>query len=47
MSFLMAQCAEGYQILGNVITQSAARLNVVDLKTLRSPAPLATPTVSL
>jgi hypothetical protein len=47
MCFLMAQCAEGDQILGNVITQSASRLNMMDLEALRSPAPLATPAISL
>jgi len=34
MGFLMARCAEGDQILGSVIAQSAARLNVMDSKTL-------------
>ena len=38
MGFLMARFAEGDQILGSVIAQSAARLNVMDLKTLCSPA---------
>ena len=47
MGLLMARCAQGDQILGSVITQSASRLNVMDLKTLRSPAPLATPAISL
>jgi len=47
MGFLVARCAEGNQILGSVIAQSAARLNVMDLKTLCSPAPLATPAISL
>jgi hypothetical protein len=47
MGFLMARCAEGDQILGSVIAQSASRLNVMDLKTLDAPAPLAMPAVSL
>ena len=47
MGFLMARCAEGDQILGSVIAQSASRLNVMDLKTLDAPARLATPAVSL
>ena len=47
MGFLVARCAEGNQILGSVIAQSAARLNVMDLKTLCSPARLAAPAVSL
>ena len=47
MGFLMARCAEGDQILGSVIAQSASRLNVMDLKTLRSPARLATPAITL
>src|ERR1019366_3289825 len=38
MGFLMARCAEGDHILGRVITQSASRLNVMDLKTLDAPA---------
>ena len=47
MGFLMARCAEGDQILGSVIAQSAPRLNVMDLKILHSPARLATPAISL
>jgi hypothetical protein len=47
MGFLMTRCAEDDQILGSVIAQSAPRQNVMDLKTLHSPAPLATPAVSL
>ena len=47
VSFLMARRAEGDQILGSVIAQSASRLNVMDLETLRSSAALATPAVSL
>jgi hypothetical protein len=47
MCFLMARCAEGDQILGCVIAQSAPPLNMMDLKILHMPAPLATPAVSL
>ena len=47
MCFLMARCAEGNQILGSVIAQSTPRLNVMDLKILHAPAPLASPAVSL
>jgi hypothetical protein len=47
MSLLMARCAESDQILRSVIAQSAAWLNVMDLKTFDTPARLATPSVSL
>jgi hypothetical protein len=47
MGFLMARRAEGDQILGSVIAQSAPRLNVMDLKILHAPARLATPAISL
>ena len=47
MGSLMARCAEGDKILGNVIAQPASRLNVMDLKSLDAPAPLATPAISL
>jgi hypothetical protein len=47
MGFLMAPCAKSYEILGSVIAQSAAWLNVMNLKTLDAPARLATPAVSL
>jgi hypothetical protein len=47
MGFLMARHAKGDQIFGNIIATSASRLNVMDLKTLHSPAPLATPAISL
>jgi hypothetical protein len=47
MSFSMARRAEGDQILSSVIAQSAPRPNVVDLKILHAPAPLATPAISL
>ena len=46
MGFLMARCAEGDQILGSVIAQSATPLNVMDLKIRQAPARLATPAVS-
>jgi len=46
MGLLMARCAEGDQILGRVIAPSAPPLNVMDLKVLHSPAPLASPTIS-
>ena len=47
MSFLVALYAKGYQVLSHVITQSAPRLNVMDLKSFHSPARLAAPAVSL
>jgi hypothetical protein len=47
MGFLMTRCAEGDQILRSVITESASRPNVMDLKTLHTPARLATPSISL
>jgi hypothetical protein len=45
MGFLMARRTEGDQILGSVIAQSAPRLNMMDLKILDSPTPLATPSI--
>ena len=47
MGFLMARFAEGDQILGSVIAQSATPLNVMDLKIFHLPTPLASPAVSL
>jgi len=47
MCFLVARRAEGDQVFGDIIAQSAPRPNVVDLKILHAPAPLATPAVSL
>ena len=47
MGFLMARCTEGDQILGSVITQTASRSNVMDLKALDAAARLATPAISL
>ncbi len=44
---LVALDAKSYEILSRVITKTAPRLDVMDLKILHSPAPLATPTVSL
>jgi hypothetical protein len=47
MGFLMARSAEGDQILGSVIAESAPRPNVMDLEILHSPARLATPAIAL
>jgi hypothetical protein len=47
MGFLMARRAQGDQILGNIISESAPRLNVMDLKIFHPPARLTTPAVSL
>ena len=47
MGLLMARCAEGDQILSSVIAQSASWQNVMDLKILHAPAPLASPAISL
>jgi len=47
MGFLMARRAEGNQILGCVIAQSASRLDMMDLKIFHAPARLTTPTISL
>lgn len=47
MRLSMARRAEDNQIFGSVIAQPAARLNVMDLKTLHPSAPLASPAVSL
>jgi hypothetical protein len=47
VSFLVAFDAESDEILGRIIAQAAPRLNVMDLKILRSPAGLAMPAVSL
>jgi hypothetical protein len=43
----MALDAKGDKIIGRVITQLAARPNVMDLKILHAPARLASPAVSL
>ena len=47
MGFLVAGRAECDQILGNVISESAPRLNVMNLKIFHAPARLATPSVAL
>ena len=47
MGSLMARRAEGDQILGNIISESAPRLNVMDLKIFHPPARLTAPAVSL
>jgi hypothetical protein len=47
MGFLMARRAEGDQILGSVIAQSASPLNMVDLKIFNISARLTTPAISL
>jgi hypothetical protein len=47
MDFLMARRAEGDQILGRIIAQSAPPLNMMDLKFLHAPARLTTPPISL
>jgi hypothetical protein len=47
VSFLVAHHTKNYQILGLIIAQTAARLNVMDFETFDRAARLATPTVSL
>jgi hypothetical protein len=47
MGITVAISAERYQIFICVVTQSASRANVVDLKTIGSPAILASPSVAL
>ena len=47
MGFLMARRAEGDQILGNIISESAPRLYVMDLKAFHAPARLTSPSISL
>jgi hypothetical protein len=42
MSFSVAPETKSYQILSRVITQTASRLNMVNLKTFDAPARLAT-----
>jgi hypothetical protein len=39
--------AKNYEILSRVITQTASRLDVMDLKIFHSPARLTTPSISL
>jgi hypothetical protein len=47
VSFLVTHHTKSYQILGRVIAQLAPLLNVMDLKIIHSPAPLATPAIPL
>jgi hypothetical protein len=47
MNFLVTRCTKNHEILGRVIAHSAPRLDVVNLKIFHSPAPLASPPVSL
>ena len=47
VSVLVTVGTESYKIFGRVITESASRANVMDLKILTAPAPLTTPTVSI
>jgi hypothetical protein len=47
VSVRVALDAQNYQILGRVVTQSAPRLNVMNLKIFHSPARLAAPAISL
>jgi hypothetical protein len=47
VSVLVALDTEGYEILSRIIAQAAPRPNVMDLKILHAPAPLASPAISL
>jgi hypothetical protein len=47
MNFLVALCTQSHQILFCIITQAAARLNVMNLKILHAAARLTTPAISL
>jgi hypothetical protein len=47
VSVLVALDTKSYKILSRIIAQAASWLDVMDLETLRSPAPLATPAISL
>jgi hypothetical protein len=47
VSFLVAHGTKNDQILGHVIAEATPRLDVMDLKILRSPAELATPAIPL
>ena len=47
MGVLVALDAKSYEILSRVITQTAPRLDVMDLKILHPPARLTTPAISL
>ena len=45
VSVLVALGAKSYEIIGRIITLSASRLDVMDLKTFHPSARLATPAV--
>ena len=47
MHFLVTASTKSYQIGFDIIALPAARPNVMDLKIISAPAPLATPAVSL
>jgi hypothetical protein len=47
VSVMVTLGAKSYEILSRIIAQSASRLNVMDLKILHAPAPLAAPSISL
>jgi hypothetical protein len=47
VSVLVALDAKSYEIPSRAITQTAPRLNVMDLKIFHAPTPLATPAISL
>jgi hypothetical protein len=47
MTKLMTVRTESDQIFLHIVAQSAPPLNVMDLKTFHSPAPLASPAISL
>jgi hypothetical protein len=47
MGDLVALDAKSYEILSGIIAQAAARLNVMDLKIIHSPARLTTPSISI
>ena len=46
MKSVMALGTQGYEILFGIIAQHAARLDMMNLKILLSPAVLATPSVA-
>ena len=47
VSALVALDAKSYEILSRVITQTAPRLDVMDLKAFHPPTPLASPAIAL
>jgi hypothetical protein len=47
VNVLVARDAKSYEILNRIIAQSAAWLNLMNLKSLDGPARLATPAISL